>query len=866
MKRTARRVSTLALMAGSEHPSPGDQELSVVDKARLTTGADLWSTNEEPRIGLPSLRMSDGPNGVRGNTFDERVSAWCTPCGTALGASWDDELVMAVGGLLGEEAQRMNVDVLLGPTVNLHRSPLGGRGFECFSEDPVLSGRMAAAWVSGVQGCGVAASPKHIVGNDSETSRTTIDCVIDERALRELYLVPFEYAARAGAWTMMAAYNRVNGEFATENRDLLHAVVKQEWGWDGLIVSDWLAARNTVRCALSGLDLEMPAGPVFGEALAAAVQDGRVPEWQLDDKVERLRRLAGRVRSAKTPSHLPSATADDRARDANRHSELLTRAAAAGFVLLKNHDDLLPLDDELHRGLLAVIGPNIADPCFQGGGAAAVNMGYVKAPLEVLRARYPHVEHEVGCVPRDSFRPLELLGVRTVTPYSTPGVTVEYFPDVAGAPPTSEDRRTSFLSWYDGIAAFQPSSGGRVRLSAWLTVERSGTYEFSVRGSGSTSVAVAGVQVAGLERQARENDMFAAVYSDELGHGGLHLAAGVPVLVEAWMEHVPTGIPVFEVGARAPVPDDLRKRAVALAQRADAVLVVVGTSADVESESKDRTTTSLPGEQNALVEAILQVNPRTVVVVNAGAAVDLPWVAQARSVLYTWFPGHGFADALAAVVSGEMEPGGRLPITLAAGPHQYSAYDTSPDADGKLIYAESVDVGYRHFDRMGLQPAFPFGHGSGYTRFELTDVRLSTARLPPGGGVAVTVDVCNVGSRAGKHVVQLYVSAPPASAPATSASASVLKPTPPLDPPLPLDPHSAPNELKAFQAVHLGPGESRKVTMQLGPRAFAHWDVGLHRWRTGPGRYRIKVGSSSRDLMDAGLVTVARFVDVTGSL
>lgn len=820
--------------------------VSVADRARLTTGADLWSTHPEPRLGLPSLRMSDGPNGVRGSRFDERVSAWCTPCGTALAATWDVELVRRIGELLGDEARRMGVDILLGPTVNLHRSPLGGRGFECYSEDPLLSGRMAAAWITGVQSRGVAASPKHLVGNDAETSRTSVDCVIDERAMRELYLLPFEHAVRAGAWAVMVAYNRVNGAYATEQRSLITGLLKEEWQWDGLAVSDWGAAHDTVGCALAGLDLEMPVGRVFGAALGRAVDAGAVPEAVLDDKVDRLIRLAGRVRPA-PGERSPSASAGAGERIAGSRGpdqrRLLTEAAAAAFVLLKNDVNLLPLGRDVQLGSdpgpLAVIGPNAGDPCYQGGGSAWVNTGEIASPLAALVEHYGRdrpVGHERGCAPRSSFRPLSLEEVRAVADVLAPGVSVDYLLGRgAAATMATEVRQTSFLSWFDGLPGLSADSDVEITMSAWWTPRRSGDYELAVRGSGATSLLIDGVEIASLAAQAEEADVYGALFSEERGQGTIRLAADQTVLLQARMRHVPIGIPVLEVGYKPPQPADLRERAVRLAAAASAVVLVVGTSEDVEAESLDRTTTSLPGDQDALVEAVLDANPRTVVVVNAGSAVAMPWIEKASTVLYTWFPGHGFAEALVGVLSGTLEPGGRLPITLAATPDQYPAYRTAPDADRQLVYRESVFVGYRHLDAERLQPAFPFGHGLGYTDFDYGPLEVTGTVAAAGDTVSVTVGVTNVGGRAGREVVQLYVS------PTVSDVAR-----PPL-------------ELKDFATLDLAAGERRTVSFTLDPRAFAYWDPALHRWYVAAGRFGVHVGRSSRDLRCSARVASAGF-------
>lgn len=601
-----------------------------------------------------------------------------------------------------------------------------------------------------------------------------------------------------------------------------------------MVVSDWNAAHDTVGCALAGLDLEMPTGPVLGEALAAAVRAGDVPVAQLDDTVDRLVRLARRIHGHPTRRVVASPDAPG---GRSREGEVLTRAAAAGFVLLKNERDLLPLRVDAGRGALAVIGPNAVDPCFQGGGSAWVNTGELRAPLDALVEQYApvvEVRSEQGCRSRNSFLPLELLDARAAGPASRPGLTLTY--ESENAPATArgveELRRRSFLSWHDGIDAFPDGTCGTVRMSAWLTPTRAGDHEFSVKGSGPASLRIDGRRVAALEAQGERRDVYAALFSPRAGVGTVTLPAGRAVHVEACMRHEPGGIPVLEVGCRAPEPEGLLDSAVALARQAQAVVLMVGTSADVEAESADRSTTTLPGDQDALVEAVLAVNPRTVVVVNAGAAVDLPWLERAAAVLYVWFPGHGFADALTGVLSGCLEPGGRLPLTLAATHDQYPAYETTPDADGRLVYAESVLVGYRHLDAHGLQPAFPFGHGLGYTHYAYGSPHVTAGPSLPEHPLVVSVAVTNVGQRFGKEVVQLYVSPP---------TGEVLR---------------TPRELKAFEAVHLHSGETREVVFRLDARAFAHWDSDRHRWHVAAGTHQVSVGRSSWDLRGVLEVTL----------
>ena len=814
-----------AIPAGAS--AVGD-ERRIRELARLTAGADMWTTVGHDGLGLPTLRLSDGPNGVRGPSWDEREPALCTPCGTGLAASWDVALLRAVGELVGMEAKRQDVQVVLGPMINLHRSPLGGRGFECYSEDPFLSGYLAAAWIDGIQGQGVAACPKHLVANDSETARTWVNCIVDERALREIYLVPFEIALRSGAWALMAAYNRVNGVHATEHGGLIRDVVKGEWGWDGVVVSDWSATHNTVNSALAGLDLEMPGPPVaFGDALAAAVIQGRVPRHFLEETIERLQRLARRTRDGGRPERAGVARVpEDSAASAD---DLLTRAAADGFVLLKNERATLPLDVRRAGFRLAVIGPNAVHPCYQGGGSAEVNMRSPHSLPSVLTERFGAAAilgPEPGCSGDGPIGGLHGWDARAGESAGVPPLQVQYMPEGSMTPAFHEPRRSSRFTWVNGVPGMGGTGRGQVRVITDLEPVTDGKYTFFVRGSGATQLLVDDSEVAALDGQAEPGDPLAAWFSDEWGDGAVELRAGTRVRVLINMRYH-RGFEAgarLEFGCRGPEPTDLLRRAVDLAESCDAVLLVVGTARSVESESTDRASTSLPGAQDELVNAVLQANPDTVVVINAGAAVDLPWADAAPTILYSWLPGDAFAPALAAVLAGDLEPGGRLPITLAADPRQYPAYNTTPDADGALRYTESIFVGYRHLDATGQEPAFCFGHGLGYTEFGYDSLELSAASLRAGEELTVRVVVINLGDREGKEVVQLYVSPPGA-----------LVPRPP-------------RELKAFATLQIAPGKSAEVVLRLDQRAFSYWSAGMGAWTLQSGRFGIHVGRSSRDL------------------
>src|SRR4051794_27917643 len=482
------RLAPSARSCGAEMSSVPTQ-LSIAAKARLVAGESDYTTAGLPSVGLRPLRLADGGHGIGGFQFDRTTIALCLPCGIAQAATWDPALVHSLGALIGSEACRLDLDVVLAPMINIPRSPLGGRAFECYGEDPLLAGTLASAWIRGVQSAGVAATPKHFVGNDNERARTRVDCIIDERALREIYLLPFELAARAGAWALMAAYNRVNGTPCSEHAHLLRQVLKTEWGWDGLVMSDWLGARDTVGCALGGVDLEMPGPPrVYGDALEAAVVAGRVSEERLDDMVARLLRLATRV----------GRLGDSRPRRPRTGASrgLLRDACASAIVLLRNRDHALPLT----RGdapTIAVIGPSADDPCFQGGGSSRVHMAAAPTPLECIVATYGNgaeIVHEPGCSRRAGPTPLHELDVRAEHPDSRPGLTVEYTSAGEAEPFARELRADSRLVWHHGIPGIA-EPGGRVRLACEFIPTTDGAHRFTVKSSGRARGFVAGREI-----------------------------------------------------------------------------------------------------------------------------------------------------------------------------------------------------------------------------------------------------------------------------------------------------------------------------------------------------------------------------------
>ncbi|GAA0576382.1 beta-glucosidase [Actinomadura livida] len=709
--------------------------LTLGQKVHLLTGDGFWTLRPVPEIGLRRITMSDGPSGIRGTRWDERDTSLLFPNPTALAATWDPELAERIGRLNGAQARERGVHVQLAPTVNLHRTPLGGRHFENYSEDPLLTARIGAAFVRGVQSAGVAATVKHFVGNDSETSRMSYDARIGDEALGELYLRPFEEAVKAGVWAVMAAYNGVNGAPMTENRPLLTDVLKRRWGFDGVVVSDWTAIRSTEESADAGMDLEMPGLPTspWRDRLVQAVRDGRVAEELTDDKVLRVLRLAARVGALEGFPEPPPATtpADARAQ--------LRDAAARAAVLLRN-DGVLPLAAPCR---VALIGPNAVRFSAQGGGSAHVNPEHVVSPVEGLRRALgdgTELTVHPGVHPHERLAPLPL-DLVTDPETGEPGVRLEFL-DAEGAVLGSELRLAAHFVFLGG----PPRGTAQIVVRAQMTPAEDGHHTFAITGTGDFELRVDGTATA-VTLAPGHGDPAEALMRPPEHRVRAELAAGRPVTVELRHARAPRRFAtVFGLGHRAPhLPeDDELAAAVAAARGADAAVVIVGTNDDVESEGFDRTSLALPGRQDELVSAVAAANPRTVVVVNAGAPVLMPWRDEVAAILWAWLPGQEGGDAIADVLTGAAEPGGRLPTTFPASDD--GILSPVPAADGTLDYAEGTAIGYRHY--APDQIAYPFGHGLGYTTWEYGPVTVA-------GGVA-EVTVRNTGDRPGRETVQLY--------------------------------------------------------------------------------------------------------------
>ncbi|MEV6604442.1 glycoside hydrolase family 3 C-terminal domain-containing protein [Kutzneria sp. NPDC051319] len=791
------------------------KRLDLDTKAGLVAGQDRWSLPAAARIGLASLVMSDGPIGVRGTRQTPDDPSVALPSPTALAACWDPELARAVGRLLAQEARRKGVHVLLAPTVNLHRTPLGGRHFECYSEDPLLTGLVGAGYVSGVQDGGVATTVKHFVANDSETQRYTVDVQADERTLRELYLAPFEIIVKqAKPWGVMAAYNSVNGATMTEHGPLQNGILREEWGFDGFIVSDWTATRHTERAAKGGLDVAMP-GPItpFGPDLAAAVRDGRVPEDVLDAMVRRVLLLAARVGILDGVE--PAVTTVPEPIDGGA---LAREVAARSFVLLHNKADLLPLD-ATKAGMLAVLGGAANDARILGGGSAVVFPEEVISPLDGLRQAFPDVTYELGADPRTQLPPLgdnADLRWRAL--------------DADGGEVATGPLENGQIRWIgEAPAGVDPKRVRSVEIAGTFTPFETGRQTFSFIGLGQARLEIGGTVLFEQSTMPSGDDPFTAILNPREERFDVDLPAGQPV--EVSFRLTPLGLErginkyvwiALTVGHSGPESDPERRieKAVAVAKHADVAVVVVGTTDQSESEGFDRTTLALPGPQDELVRRVAEANPRTIVVVNAGSPVEMPWADDVAAVLLTWFPGQAAGAALADVLNGATEPGGRLPTTWPKRTEDSPVLNVTP-TDGTLRYEEGVFIGYRAWQRGDTEPAYWFGHGIGYTDWAYESVEFAPSDEDPDILGTATVVVRNAGNRPGREVVQAY-----------------LAPTEP-------DSERPRRWLAGFASVTAEPGRTATAVITVPRRSRQVWRDGG--WRDAVGGHRLEVGRSVAD-------------------
>jgi beta-glucosidase len=781
------------------------------------SGFNSWYTNKIDRLGIPSIKMSDGPNGVRGDSNSGKSSA-CFPCAISIGSTWDMDLINQLGIALGEEAKVKDVDVLLGPTINIHRHPLGGRHFESFSEDPFLTGKIATEYVKGVQSQDVAACLKHFIGNDTEYERHLVSSNIDEKTLREIYLLPFEMGIKEGnAQVVMSAYNKLNNIYCSSHKELLIDILKDEWGFDGYVVSDWGAALETEENAKGGLDLEMPGpGNVWGDQLFAAVSEGKVEEELIDDKVRRILNIANFSKRFENPTNKP-----EQSNNSEEHRKLLKKAAASGMVLLKNND-LLPLKSNVKN--LAIIGPNAKEAQIIGGGSASLKPHYQAHPLEAFQNKlgdHTNISYAKGCHTH-KFLPRVNEGFMD----DKEGFLVEYFEGSNfDENLLVQEHLIGNKFWVfegfakDVIAKFERPDIS-VRFSCAYTPDISGQHEFEIFGIGKARLFIDGEELIDNWTETSPGEAFFSFSSDSK-RALVNLIEGTTYQLEIRYKFE-GNFPAIYIGCQAPDKVNLFDEALEVASAADQVILIVGTNSDWETEGNDRSDFNLPVNQNHLIGEVLRVNPNTLVVLNTGSPVKMPWADKAEAIMQTWFAGQEFGNALVDIITGEINPSGRLPTSFPKNIEDTPAFNSYPGKDLQMNYDEKLLVGYRWYDKKNIKTLFPFGHGLSYTNFEYSDLEVDVRAT---NMASCKFSVRNTGQVAGIETAQCYVSFKT------------------------IDDSEPEKTLQGFSKIALNPNDESSIEINLNSRNFSSWNVAKRSWEVRAGSYEILIGSSAENIL-----------------
>jgi beta-glucosidase len=761
--------------------------------------------------------MSDGPNGVRGDSNSGKSSA-CFPCAISIGSTWDMDLINQLGIALGEEAKVKDVDVLLGPTINIHRHPLGGRHFESFSEDPFLTGKIATEYVKGVQSQDVAACLKHFIGNDTEYERHLVSSNIDEKTLREIYLLPFEMGIKEGnAQVVMSAYNKLNNIYCSSHKELLIDILKDEWGFDGYVVSDWGAALETEENAKGGLDLEMPGpGNVWGDQLFAAVSEGKVEEELIDDKVRRILNIANFSKRFENPTNKP-----EQSNNSEEHRRLLKKAAASGMVLLKNND-LLPLKSNVKN--LAIIGPNAKEAQIIGGGSASLKPHYQAHPLEAFQNKlgdHTNISYAKGCHTH-KFLPRVNEGFMD----DKEGFLVEYFEgsnfdeNLLVKEHLIGNKFWVFEGFAKDVIAKFERPDISVRFSCAYTPDISGQHEFEIFGIGKARLFIDGEELIDNWTETSPGEAFFSFSSDSK-RALVNLIEGTTYQLEIRYKFE-GNFPAIYIGCQAPDKVNLFDEALEVASAADQVILIVGTNSDWETEGNDRSDFNLPVNQNHLIGEVLRVNPNTLVVLNTGSPVKMPWADKAEAIMQTWFAGQEFGNALVDIITGEINPSGRLPTSFPKNIEDTPAFNSYPGKDLQMNYDEKLLVGYRWYDKKNIKTLFPFGHGLSYTNFEYSDLEVDVRAT---NMASCKFSVRNTGQVAGIETAQCYVSFKT------------------------IDDSEPEKTLQGFSKIALNPNDESSIEINLNSRNFSSWNVAKRSWEVRAGSYEILIGSSAENIL-----------------
>ncbi len=783
--------------------------MRLEEKIALLSGKDNMSTKENRRLGIPSLKMTDGSHGVR---WGESI---CFPTGITMASTWNPSLICEMGKVLACETKLNGRNVLLGPCINIHRVPLGGRNFESFSEDPYLTAETSKAYIEGVQSENIAASVKHFICNNQEYQRFIVDVKVDERALREIYLPAFKESIKeADALTVMAAYNKVNGSYCCANKHLLRDILKDEWGFEGFVVSDWGATHSIVKSANAGLDLEMPGpGKYFDEDLLQAVKGGQVSVEAVNDKVRRILTVIFKL-----------GLFDRKDSECGKYSDIEQRrkiaykVAEEGIVLLKNENDLLPLKKEKINSI-AVIGPNAKVVRVGGAGSSFIDPVYSISPYKGLKDKC-HDKIRLNFA-QGVLMPDELLTIPTDLLFpdktsKTNGLKGEYFDNrfFSGEPViTRLDKKIDF-NWKGSSPSPKIKRDNfSVRWTGIIRPKESGSYQLGLTSDDGSKLYINDKLLVDNWGDHGAQSRTSTIY--------LEKGKSYKVKIEYYENG---GFAVMRLGYK-PQADALLKEAEKVARNSDVVIIFAGLSDRIEGEEKDKEDMSLPEGQDELIEQVYKANKKTVVVLINGSPVRMDrWLDSVPSVIEAFYPGQEQGTVLADIIFGDINPSGKLPTTFPKRISDSASYGHYPGKERKVYYKEGIFVGYRHFDKNNIEPLFPFGYGLSYTKFKYTNLNITPKKLKRNNPIRVSLDVENIGEVKGKEVVQLYIH---------DTESSLPRP---------------PKELKAFKKVNLKPNEKKTIYFELDKDSLHYYDPKMKEWVIEPGEFEVLIGSSSRDI------------------
>ncbi|KAF7554866.1 hypothetical protein G7Z17_g2603 [Cylindrodendrum hubeiense] len=805
-------------------------ELTLEEKISLLSGRDFVSTPGVSRVGIPPLKTVDSINGIRPTDFHGQLSTACFPNTVCLASTWNADLLGRLGQQIAQQAKFKHAQVVLGPTINIHRDPRGGRNFECLSEDPLLSGHLGAAIVNGIQSQGVGACPKHFVCNDSETFRHyyNVDASPDGRPLREIYLAAWQQLIKkSNPVAVMAAYNKVNGTYCSENGDLIEKILRKEWGFDGAVMSDWFGTRSTVPSIEAGLDLEMPF-PFFRAAkLVKAVKDGELSEKTIDARVEKVLQMRNRTR----PSHGEGPETSEITEESNAIAREL---ASEGIVLLKNSDKTLPFNIS-DSPKIAVIGEYAQRPILTGGGSASCEPQYRQIPHELLRKAHPNP---------DNVQYASGVRTRVIVPVAEPsilttkngeqGVDVSYFNDDSAEPLLTEVLKEATIFMLGKYKPGLKIPGSHLVMSTKLVPKTTGTHLLAVRHSGAFALKVDDVEVLSAPTPdiTTEQFLFRPIkYETRIE---IAMEAG-----KAYQMHLTMQSRELTIGEPTPYgatlcfeeqysEEDAIAEAVEIASKADISLIYAGRNQQHESEGFDMDSITLPDNQTALIKAVTAASKKTVVLLHCGNPIDVSsFENSVDAIINMHFPGQEGPGAVIDILTGKLNPSGRLPTTWFKTLEDWPSFGHFPsekkeNGDVEIKYAEGLAVGYRASDQEG-QIRWPFGYGLSYTSFSYEDLQVKVDKSSSPATLSTSIRVTNTGSVSGKEVIQVYVS--------PSQNTQVWRPK---------------RELKGFAKTSLEPGESRVVDVEMDlDTACSYWDEAEKAWKLDAGEYKVEAGSCS---------------------